>query len=234
MDVWEHFEPYEDEDWDVAGRVEEEPGSDSEENPVNHGGFEKPGIVTETEVLAAEVAGDKRLLAMMLALSTGPKSAKELVSLKVYGKSTVKVKKRIIEPYTISFGYTVHREVEREVEEIVEGYFPLPQSTAYRVLKRLRELGLVEAYRGIDRRKRYYRLTGQGVKVAEKLKELILDRIRSRANREGGELAVEDHVLEEEAKKMGLRPQLLVKALGLMRMERNRNVYYILPSKSTW
>ena len=231
---WEHLEPYEGEDWGVAGRVEERPGSGSEESPVNRSGFGKPGILSETEVLAAEVASDKRLLAIMLALSTGPKSAKELVSLKVYGKGRVKVKKRVKEPYTNFFGHTDYREVEREVEETAEGYFPLPPSTAYRVLKRLRELGLVESYRGIDYRKRYYKLTEQGVKVAEKLKELILDRLRGRANREDGKLVIRDRILEEEAEKMGPEPQLLVEALGLKRIERGYSAHYILPSRKAW
>lgn len=43
----------------------------------------------------------------------------------------------------------------------------LPESTAYRLLGRLRELGLVETHKGIDYRKRYYKLSALGERQGE-------------------------------------------------------------------
>ena len=233
MVAWEHPEPYEGGGWDVAEGVEEEPGSGLEENTVNRSGFEEPGIVTEAEVLAAEVASNKRLLAMMLYLSTGAKSAKEIVGLRVYEARKVKVKKKVRVEKGTGWG-PIYDYVEKEVLEEREGYHRLPQSTAYRVLKRLRELGLVKVYRGLDYRKRYYKLTELGQRVAEKLRGMILEKLKHIAEKKDGKHVIRPSRLEELAREMGVEQDLLVEALGLVRVEVGYSEYYALPKKSQW
>jgi DNA-binding PadR family transcriptional regulator len=179
------------------------------------------------------VAGNRRLLAMLLYLASGPKAAKDIVRLKVYEKRRVKVRKKVRERVETPWGWDWDY-VEREVEEEREGYYPLPQSTAYRVLKRLRELGLVEAYRGVDFRKRYYKLTDLGVKVAEKLKEMILEKLREKAEKSHrtGKLIVSRSKVEESAEAIGVEPRVLIEALGLKRSKEDYGEPYVLPKKT--
>lgn len=80
-------------------------------------------------------------------------------------KKRVKVRKKVRVRDKTGWGY---REVEREVEEERLVPSPIPASTLYRLLSRLKRAGLVEEYRGLDARRRYYRLTPLGRKVYEK------------------------------------------------------------------
>jgi DNA-binding PadR family transcriptional regulator len=195
---------------------------------------EFPGVLSDIEVIATEIALDRRLLAMILALSKRPRYAEELVSLRIYGKRRVKVRKKVREPYRDRFGYTEYRVVEKEVVEEREDYYTMPPSTAYRALKRLRGLGLVETHRGVDFRKRYYKLTKLGQKVAEKVAALVRGKLKSAAKRHGGRYLLTEGDLEREARSMGVEPTLLVEALGLEQVEVDYRDYYALPEKRPW
>ncbi len=188
-------------------------------------------MLGDVKVLAAEVADNKRLLAMMLYLSTGAKAVKDVVSLRVYEARKVRVKKRVKERVEKPWG-TTYDDVEKEVLEEQWSYYPLPQSTAYRILKRLRELGLVEAYRGLDYRKRYYKLTELGHRVANKLKEMLLELLRRSAEKKSDKLVIEASKLEELAKNIGIETGLLIEALGLRRAKNYYGAYYALPSRA--
>ena len=185
-------------------------------------------MLGDVEVLAAEVADNKRLLAMMLYLSTGAKAAKDVVSLRVYEARKVRVKKRVREQVEKPWG-TTYDYVEKEVLEEQWSYYPLPQSTAYRVLKRLRELGLVEAYRGLDYRKRYYKLTELGRNVAEKLKELLIEKLKTVARIENGKYLVTENKIEETIR---LEASLVAEALGLRKGETYGKTYYVVPKRA--
>ncbi len=69
---------------------------------------------------------------------------------------------------------------EKEVEEECEGFFELPRSTMYRLLKRLVKVGLVEVYRGVDYRTRYYKLSELGKRVLEKVLSMIREFLRDK------------------------------------------------------
>jgi len=45
----------------------------------------------------------------------------------------------------------------------------IPTSTKYKLLRRLEELGYVELVESVDRRSKYYKLTGKGVEFRERL-----------------------------------------------------------------
>jgi len=184
-------------------------------------------VLGDVKVLAAEVADNKRLLAMMLYLSTGAKAVKDVVSLRVYEAGKVRVKKRVKERVEKPWG-TTYDDVEKEVLEEQWSYYPLPQSTAYRILKRLRELGLVEAYRGLDYRKRYYKLTELGRNVAEKLKELLIEKLKTVARIENGKYLVTENKIEETIR---LEASLVAEALGLRKGETYGKTYYVVPKK---
>ena len=113
------------------------------------------GVLASEEVLAAEILSNPKLLAVFLKLGVRPCAAKELV-----GVAILEEQER---------GYS--RSLERK---------KIPQSTAYRLLKRLIEAELVEACRGIDRRKRYYKLTELGEKVLDKVVEVIKSALKQR------------------------------------------------------
>ena len=218
------------EDWDTVERIEGdgrgelgEPGRDLKKDAE----IGNPGVLGDVEVLAAEIAESKRLLAMMLYLSTGAKPAKDIVSLKVYEARKVRVKKKVRVPSKSP--YKPDKIVEKEVEEERWDYYRLPPSTAYRVLKRLRELGLVEAYRGVDYRKRYYKLTELGRKVADKLREILQDYLKRNAERKEGKHVLEEHRIEKLAKRIGVEPSLLVRSLGLRKVEVGYSEYYAVP-----
>jgi len=113
------------------------------------------GVLVSEEVLAAEILSNPKLLAVFLKLGVRPCATKELV-----GAAILEEQER---------GYS--RSLERK---------KIPQSTAYRLLKRLVEAELVEACRGIDRRKRYYKLTKLGEKVLDKVVEVIKSTLKQR------------------------------------------------------
>jgi len=53
----------------------------------------------------------------------------------------------------------------------------LPRSTISRILGKLIDYGLVEAYRGIDGRCIYYKLSGEGEKVVREIRDIILKKL---------------------------------------------------------
>ena len=110
-----------------------------------------------------------------------------------------------------------------------EGRYRLPESTARRLLKRLVEIGLIEVYRGIDRRRRYYKLTATGESVARKLVSLVVDRLRRHAIRGSSRMLLDVEKLREEAYRLGVSPRLLVEVLGLKRVKSGDRVYYAIP-----
>ena len=197
MAGWEEPE----EEWDVIERLEPEKEETREggleKKLVNRNGFGGLRVVTEAEVLAAEVASDKRLLAMILVLSSRPRQAKELVGVRFYEEGRWKQR-------------------------------TMPQSTAYRILKRLKELGLVEAYKGLDYRKRYYKLTELGRNVAEKLKELLIEKLKTVARIENGKYLVTESKIEETIR---LEASLVAEALGLRKGETYGKTYYVVPKR---
>jgi len=156
-------------DWDEPGPLWDEPGEPGSglgdvsgrtlEGQTPPSNTSAAPILGDAEILAAEALLDKRLLALLLALGERPRQAGELArTLRVLVVKRVRVKKKVRVREPGGWGY---REVEKEVEEDRLVPQPLPASTLYRLLARLRRAGLVEEYRGLDARRRYYRLTPQ-------------------------------------------------------------------------
>ncbi len=110
--------------------------------------------------------------------------------------------------------------------------YRLPESTARRLLKRLVEIGLIEVYRGIDKRRRYYRLTATGESVIRKLTSLVVDRLRRYAIRGSSGTLLDIEKLREEAYRLGVSPRLLVEVLGLKKVKSGDRVYYAIPPGS--
>jgi DNA-binding transcriptional ArsR family regulator len=156
-------------EWDSSGRGPAGASRETLETSVPQPGPSASPILGDAEILAAEALLDRRLLAVLLALGERPRQAGELSSrLRVLVKRVVRVKKKVPVRDPTGWGY---KEVVREVEE--ERYEPrrLPESSLYRLLYRLRRAGLVEVYRGLDARRRYYRLTSLGGEVYTRIRE---------------------------------------------------------------
>ena len=223
-------------DWDYTGdsgtRLEATPGRTLEDaGPRSPGGAEGTSgaaepVLGDADILAAEALLDKRLLAVLLALGSKPRQAGELArSLRVLVPVRVRVRKRVHERDPSGWGY---REVEREVEEERWEPRPIPQSTLYRLLGRLKRAGLVEEYRGLDARRRYYRLTGLGHQVYERVRAHILRALEARANE--GVVAWQDY--EEIARGLGQPPEKLASILGLRVTKTYGERHVHLPGKN--
>ncbi len=166
-------------------------------------------VLGDAEILAAEALLDNKLLAVLLALGEKPRQAGELVGkLRVLAKKRIKVRKKVRVRDKTGWGY---REVEREVEEERLVPSPIPASTLYRLLSRLKRAGLVEEYRGLDARRRYYRLTPLGSKIYEKARAHLEASLR-KASRDN-QLAWEKFV--QICQSLGLDPSQLILALDL-------------------
>jgi len=195
-------------DWDdmagVPGSTLEEPGrlADSSNNSA-------APVLGDADILAAEALLDPRLLALILALGERPRQAGELAkNLRVLVVRRVRVRKKVKVRDPGAWGY---REVVREVEEERAEPSPIPASTLYRLLARLRRAGLAEEYRGLDARRRYYRLTRLGREVYERVRGHLLEVLRgkSRSN------TLPWETFEAVARSLRLDPQQLAEWLGL-------------------
>ncbi len=202
-------------DWDDTARPEggmvgfpestlEEPGRTAEGS--NAGAAP---VLGDAEILAAEALLDPRLLAIILALGERPRQAGELArSLRVLVVRRVRVKKKVRVRDPGSWGY---REAVREVEEERAEPRPIPASTLYRLLARLRRAGIAEEYRGLDARRRYYRLTRLGREVYERARSHLLRTLHGKAR--SGQLPWQTY--EAIARSLRLDPQQLAEWLGL-------------------
>ena len=180
-------------------------------------------ILGDAEILAAEALLDKRLLALLLALGERPRQAGELVrTLRVLVVKRVRVKKKVRVREPGGWGY---REVEKEVEEERLVPQPLPASTLYRLLARLRRAGLVEEYRGLDARRRYYRLTPLGRQVYEHARRHILAVLRKAAKED----ALPWNKFEAIAQELGQPPEQLAQQLGIKAAKNYGEKHAILP-----
>ncbi len=177
-------------------------------------GVEGRSVLSDAEVLASEIIGNKKLLAIFVRLGSKPRSAKELVNVSVFEV----VKKR--DRYG---GYS---------EEVVA--VRLPQTTMYRLLKRLVDVGLVEVRRGIDYRKKYYRLTDLGREVLGKVKGLIKQAMRdlyvspSSLGISSKYKAVSVGRFKDFVKnQLGLDPSDVALILGASKFEKGYSEYYV-------
>jgi len=134
-------------------------------------------VLRKPETLAAEVLANKRLLAVFLRLYTGPRSAREIIDTPIYG---------------VDGGKPVERR--------------MPSSTAYKVIKRLLEVGLVEYSRGIDYRKKIYMLSSLGHSVAS----IVIRTLRRRIVRELGDEVRYEAFSTFVARELGLDPELVI------------------------
>ncbi len=221
-------------DWDELGPLWGEPGESGSglgdvpgrtlEGQTPPSNTSAAPILGDAEILAAEALLDKRLLALLLALGTGPRQAGELVrTLQVLVVKRVRVKKKVKVRDPNSWGG--YREVEKEVEEDRLVPRPLPASTLYRLLARLRRAGLVEEYRGLDARRRYYRLTPLGRQVYEHARRHILAVLRKAAKED----ALPWNKFEAIAQELGQPPEQLAQQLGIKAAKSYGEKHAILP-----
>jgi len=165
----------------------------------------KKGILTLPEVLVIEVLGDPRFLNVILKLVRGPRAALDLVDNVIYFITNGKLSK-----------------------------IKVPRSTAYRILKRLRELGLIEVHVAIDKRKKYYALTDLGKLVADRVMKLIkkklkphLERIRDRENERYYGLPLRDFsvlIMRE----FNIDPLIFIEAFNVIKVKRPLETYLAL------
>ena len=91
----------------------------------------------------------------------------------------------------------------------------IPQSTMYRLLRKLRDVGLVNQYKGIDFRKRYYKLTPLGLKVHDKIKEIIIEDVKRRAKEtRDGYYRIEHDQLKDISDKLGIPMGFIIQWLN--------------------
>ena len=116
---------------------------------------EKEKIITDEDVIYAEVMNDPRLLTLLLYLRKRPAPFNKLL--------------RILE---------------------------IPRSTFIKLLKRLQRTGLIEKCMGVDGRRRYYKLTKRGRRIASSCRDTILSTLK----RHGSEYEDGRHVRIEKRK----------------------------------
>jgi len=166
-------------------------------------------VLGDADILAAEALLDSRLLALILALGERPRQAGELAkNLRVLVVRRVRVKKKVKVRDPGSWGY---REVVREAEEERAEPRPIPASTLYRLLARLKRAGLAEEYRGLDARRRYYRLTLLGREVYERARSHLLGVLTGKARSN----TLPWETFEAIARSLRLDPQQLAEWLSL-------------------
>ena len=213
-----------DEDEFLEEDFEEEEETSIEEKARERGRGEKQArqakVLSDPEILATEILSSRKHLAVFLKLAGRPCTAKELVNSSIM----VKVKRKAREHY---------EEVVKEEWRVKR----LPKSTMYRILKRLKDLGLVEVYKGLDYRKRYYRLTDLGRKVLEKIVETIKETLRDDL-KPSKELDLEEYkgyrgLSEEKFKelvyeKIRLPFRDVMKALNARRVKGSYYTYYLV------
>jgi len=204
-----------DTDWDDTATPEGEmigfPGSTLEEPGCLADGSNTGAapVLGDADILAAEALLDPRLLALILALGERPRQAGELAkNLRILVVRRVRVKKKVKVRDPGSWGY---RETVREVEEERAEPRPIPASTLYRLLARLRRAGLAEEYRGLDARRRYYRLTRLGREVYERARNHLLGVLAGKARSN----TLPWEVFEAIARSLRLDPQQLAEWLSL-------------------
>jgi len=188
-------------------------------------------VLPDPEILAAEILSNKKYLAVFLKLAKRPKTAKELVN------SYIMVKRKVKSEYGSYYE-----------EKWVATKFP--RSTMYRVLKRLKELGLIEVYKALDYRKKYYRLTDLGKQVLEKVIKTIKESLKSELEPaknirympeeyEGYRGLGEYSFKELIYKKLGLPLNDIIAALNVEKVKVRSDTYYLIKyekeeRRSTW
>ncbi|MCE4601851.1 MAG: PadR family transcriptional regulator [Desulfurococcales archaeon] len=194
--------------------------------------LENQTLIADPDLLAAELLTDRRILGVFLALAARPRQAGELLGVRVWSRWKEKARKTVRERDSRGWGY---REVERTVEEEKQGFKRVPASTLYKLLQRLAEAGLVEAGRGLDKRRRYYKLTDRGREVLGRVKMMIHRALYRWAQEPRGQgveaprghrvLRLED--FQDRAREIGVEPRTLLETLGL-RVEGERYSRYVL------
>ena len=164
-------------------------------------------VVSEPEVIAAEILTNPKMLAVFLELGERPKAAKELVNAGRY----------VIKKVEGKYG------TETKIVKL-----PLPTSTVYRILRKFVDTSLVRVYKGVDRRKKYYKLTEKGEKVLEKILQIIVDTLRKEGEkdekRRGYRKLYYITFQKEVAKRFKVRPSLVMTLIGA---EREGDIVYI-------
>jgi len=218
---------WEEEEFEEEEELEEEYlGSGVEKEVVGRKTSEEEGmarkVLTDVDVLASEILTNKKLLAVFLELGERPKQAKELVSARIYVKAKVKDR---------------YGDYEKYVGK------KLPQSTMYRLLKKLVNTGLAEVYRGIDFRKRYYKLTELGKKVLNKVLEVIKETLKDYMDKidyeytkqyevlskyKGYRVLTESEFKNVVAKLFSVNPSLIIKLLNAIKERKSYSENFIL------
>jgi len=151
-------------------------------------------VLRKPETLAAEVLASKRLLAVFLRLYTGPRSAREIIDTPIY---------------VVDGGKLVERR--------------MPSSTAYKVIKRLLEVGLIEYYKGIDYRKKIYMLSSLGRSVAS----IVAKTLRRYIVRELGDEVKYEAFSTFVARELGLDPELVIDVINASKYEGRYGEAYV-------
>ncbi|MEM0297087.1 MAG: helix-turn-helix domain-containing protein [Zestosphaera sp.] len=100
----------------------------------------------------------------------------------------------------------------------------IPLSSALRFLRRLAEVGVVEVVSGLDRRKKFYKLTSLGMDVLKHVKRIITDSVD---NKESDKYVyVEESNFKDLARKLGVDVELLARLLNASKERKTYEVFY--------
>lgn len=94
----------------------------------------------------------------------------------------------------------------------------LPLSTTLRILKKLEGVGVVEVVRGLDRRKKFYRLTKLGEEVVKHVRRVITNSVNG--EKESQYIYVREVDFNKLAKDLGINVSLLAALLNASKIER--------------
>jgi len=100
----------------------------------------------------------------------------------------------------------------------------VPPSSTLRFLRRLAEAGVVEVVSGLDRRKKFYKLSDLGMDVLKYVKHVITDSVDNKGSDKY--VYVEEHKFSDLARKLGVDVELLARLLGASKERKTHEVLY--------
>jgi len=100
----------------------------------------------------------------------------------------------------------------------------VPPSSTLRFLRRLAEAGVVEVVSGLDRRKKFYKLSDLGMDVLKYVKHVITDSVDNKGSDKY--VYVEEYKFSDLARKLGVDVELLARLLGASKERKTHEVLY--------
>ncbi|MEM1704009.1 MAG: winged helix-turn-helix domain-containing protein [Zestosphaera sp.] len=100
----------------------------------------------------------------------------------------------------------------------------VPPSSTLRFLRRLAEAGVVEVVSGLDRRKKFYKLSDLGMDVLKHVKHVITDSVDNKGSDKY--VYVEENKFSDLARKLGVDVELLARLLNASKERKTHEVLY--------